>query len=100
MLLYLISLFVWGLVIGALARLALPGKDPMGLLMTAAVGVAGSFIGGLIMVVITGGRNGGGFFVAFVVSVGLVYLIRRRRGGGVMSPDRASGAQRQRRGYR
>ena len=100
MLVYLILLFFSGLIIGALARLALPGPDPMGIFMTAAVGVAGSFIGGLVMYAITGGRNGGGFLVAFAFSVLLVYLIRRHRGGGVMSPDARSAGRRQRRGYR
>jgi uncharacterized membrane protein YeaQ/YmgE (transglycosylase-associated protein family) len=100
MLLYLIGLFISGLIIGALARLALPGRDPMGLFMTAGIGIAGSIIGGLIMYAITGGRNGGGFLVALIVSVGLVYLVRRSRGGGVMSPDAGAGMRRQRRGYR
>ena len=31
---YLISLAFWGLIIGAFARLALPGRDPMSLLQT------------------------------------------------------------------
>ncbi|MEA2313066.1 MAG: hypothetical protein QOE28_3034 [Solirubrobacteraceae bacterium] len=100
MLLYLIGLFIWGLIIGALARLALPGPDPMGIFMTAAVGVAGSFIGGLVMYAITGGRNGGGFLVAFVFTVLLVYVIRRTRGGGVMSPDGSAASRRRGRGYR
>jgi uncharacterized membrane protein YeaQ/YmgE (transglycosylase-associated protein family) len=55
-LLYLISLAIWGLIIGAFARLALPGKDPMSLPMTMVVGLAGSFIGGVIVYVVTGGR--------------------------------------------
>ena len=83
---YLIVLALIGLVIGALARLALPGRDPMSIPMTILVGIAGSLIGGLIMYAITGGRNGGGFFVSFVVAVLIVYFIRRRRGGGLTDP--------------
>jgi uncharacterized membrane protein YeaQ/YmgE (transglycosylase-associated protein family) len=41
-------MLVVGLITGALARLFLPGKDPMGLFMTALLGIAGSFVGGLI----------------------------------------------------
>jgi len=41
--------FIWiavvGLVVGLIARLLLPGKDPMGLIMTAVLGIAGSFVG-------------------------------------------------------
>ena len=53
---YLISLAFWGLIIGAFARLALPGKDPLSLFQTMLVGIAGSFIGGVILFLITGGN--------------------------------------------
>lgn len=82
---YLVLLFVWGLIIGGLARLALPGPDPMSLWMTAALGVAGSFIGGLVIWAISGGRYGAGFFVSFLFAVGLLYLVRRSRGQGLGS---------------
>jgi uncharacterized membrane protein YeaQ/YmgE (transglycosylase-associated protein family) len=96
---YIIVLIVEGLIIGALARLALPGRDPMSIPMTIAVGLAGSFVGGLLTLLLTGGRSGGGLFAAFVCTVGLVYLVRRSRGGGVMSPDEAHSELRRRRGY-
>ena len=54
---YLIALALSGLVVGALARLALPGPDPMGILATIGVGLAGSFIAGLLTMAIWG-RNG------------------------------------------
>jgi uncharacterized membrane protein YeaQ/YmgE (transglycosylase-associated protein family) len=96
---YLIILAIEGLIIGALARLALPGRDPMSIPLTIGVGLAGSFIGGLLTYAISGGRSGGGLFVAFLCSVLIVYLIRRSRGGGVMSPDARSRDSRRRRGY-
>ena len=40
---YLIALAIGGLIVGAFARLALPGKDPMTLLQTMLVGIGGSF---------------------------------------------------------
>jgi uncharacterized membrane protein YeaQ/YmgE (transglycosylase-associated protein family) len=85
---YIIILAVEGLIIGGLARLALPGPDPMSLPQTALVGIAGSFIGGLIMLAIFGDPVGGGFFVSLLCAVGIVYLIRRRRGQGLMSTRR------------
>ena len=88
MLTYIILLFVQGLIIGAFARLALPGPDPMSIWMTAAIGIAGSFIAGLVMYALTDGRRGPGFIAALIVSVGPVYLVRRRRGGGLTSPGR------------
>jgi uncharacterized membrane protein YeaQ/YmgE (transglycosylase-associated protein family) len=39
---------LFGLVIGAIARLLLPGRQPMGLLMTILLGVIGSLAGGFI----------------------------------------------------
>jgi uncharacterized membrane protein YeaQ/YmgE (transglycosylase-associated protein family) len=43
----LITLIV-GLVVGALAKLVMPGKDPGGVVITALLGVAGSFIAGAL----------------------------------------------------
>ena len=44
--------FVWwliiGLIAGALARLIMPGRDPMGVLATILLGIVGSIIGGLV----------------------------------------------------
>ena len=54
MITYVLSLLVVGLVIGAVARLLLPGPDPMGCLATAVVGVVGSFVGGLLADVLFG----------------------------------------------
>ena len=85
-----IVLTLQGLVIGAFARLALPGKDPMSLPMTMVVGLAGSFIGGVIVYVVTGGRYyGAGWLVSLICATGILYFIRRRRGGGLTEPGRA-----------
>ena len=85
---YLILLFFGGLLIGALARLALPGPDPMSIPMTALLGIAGSTIAGIIVWLISGGEAGAGFFVSFVVTVVILYFIRRSRGGGLTDPGR------------
>jgi uncharacterized membrane protein YeaQ/YmgE (transglycosylase-associated protein family) len=86
LLVYLILLAVSGLIIGGLARLALPGPDPMSIGMTILIGLAGSFIGGLLMLAITGGRNAGGIIVSVAAATLIVYLIRRRRGGSITDP--------------
>jgi uncharacterized membrane protein YeaQ/YmgE (transglycosylase-associated protein family) len=95
LILYLISVAVVGLIIGAFARLALPGPDPMSLGQTMLVGIAGSFIAGLIYWILSGGRYyGAGFLASLVVSTIIVYFIRRSRGGGLTNPG---GGVRQRR---
>jgi uncharacterized membrane protein YeaQ/YmgE (transglycosylase-associated protein family) len=48
MLWLIIVIAIEGLIVGALARLALPGPDPMGILATIGLGLAGSFLGGVM----------------------------------------------------
>jgi uncharacterized membrane protein YeaQ/YmgE (transglycosylase-associated protein family) len=71
----LIALVVGGLIVGALARLALPGPDPMSIPMTIVLGIAGSLIGGLVARIFLG--TGGGFVFAVLGAILLLYLHRR-----------------------
>jgi uncharacterized membrane protein YeaQ/YmgE (transglycosylase-associated protein family) len=45
---FIILLLVVGLFVGAIARLLMPGRDPIGLLGTILLGIAGSFVGGFL----------------------------------------------------
>ena len=82
---YLIILFFVGLLVGALARLALPGRDPMSIFQTALVGIAGSFAAGLVYMALFH-RNGGGILLSVLFSTLIVYAIRRSRGGDLTHP--------------
>ena len=82
---YLIILAISGLIVGGLARLALPGPDPMSIGMTILVGIAGSFIGGLITWLLFG-RGGAGIVVSVACATAIVYLMRRSRGGSLTDP--------------
>jgi uncharacterized membrane protein YeaQ/YmgE (transglycosylase-associated protein family) len=84
---YLILLALGGLFVGALARLALPGRDPMSLLQTMLVGIGGSFAAGVVYLLVLG-RNGGGIILSVLFATGIVYLIRRSRGGSLTDPGR------------
>lgn len=75
MLTLLLFLAVWGLIVGALARLALPGPDPMGILATIALGLTGSFLGGLIAGLLW--ARSAGFIFSVIGSIVLLYLYRR-----------------------
>jgi uncharacterized membrane protein YeaQ/YmgE (transglycosylase-associated protein family) len=44
----IISFIILGALIGALARLALPGRQPIGILWTIALGMVGALAGGLL----------------------------------------------------
>ena len=48
----MLGFIIWMLIVGAIAgyvaRLLVPGRDPMGLLTTIALGIVGSFIGGFL----------------------------------------------------
>ncbi len=75
--LHILSMVIVGLIAGALARLLLPGRDPMSIWMTALLGIAGSFLGGLIGSLIWRPQDGSVFHPAgLVLSVlGAVLLL-------------------------
>ncbi|MDQ3874646.1 MAG: SHOCT domain-containing protein [Actinomycetota bacterium] len=78
---FVIVVLVGGLLLGALARLAVPGPDPMPLSATVALGIAGSLIGGVVSRVFL--SSAGSLPIAFAASVLLLILYRRavqRRG--------------------
>ena len=81
---FIVVLLLIGLVVGAFARLALPGRDPMSLFQTALVGVGGSLIAGIVAELLF--NRYAGFFLCLVFSALIVYFIRRSRGGGLMDP--------------
>ena len=55
--------FIWwviiGLVAGAIARLIMPGRDPMGIIGTILLGIVGSVLGGLVSWAIWGADEAG-----------------------------------------
>ena len=92
LLLYLILLVFSGLIVGALARLALPGPDPMSIPATIGIGIAGSFVAGLIMYAIFGHAVGGGLIISVACAAFFVWLIRRSRGQTIWSTRRRPGS--------
>ena len=48
MLIFIIVLLIVGFIAGAIARLLMPGRDPMGCLATSVLGIVGSFVGGFL----------------------------------------------------
>jgi uncharacterized membrane protein YeaQ/YmgE (transglycosylase-associated protein family) len=91
-LVYLIILLFVGLFVGALARLLLPGPDPMGIGMTALVGVCGTLSAGLFSWYVLH-RHGGGLVLSVLFSMLVVWIYRRSRGAGYQrrGPDSRRG---------
>ena len=85
----MIGFLVAGLIIGLLARLILPGRQRIGILMTLLLGVVGSLIGGTIANALRSGDiwelNVIGFISAVAASVALLAVGER---AGLGSGDR------------
>jgi uncharacterized membrane protein YeaQ/YmgE (transglycosylase-associated protein family) len=83
---FLIVITLGGLLVGALARLALPGKDPMTLGQTMLIGIAGSLAAGLVTYALW--DKGPAIAIAVLFATVIMYFIRRSRGGGLADPGR------------
>ena len=82
LLVLVLGIALTGLIVGALARLAVPGPDPMSLWRTIVLGVLGSLVGGVIAQLL-GFEAGGGILFMLVGAVLLLIAYRRfvqRRG--------------------
>ncbi len=79
----LIALAFTGLFVGALGRLLVPGPNPMGILRTILVGLAGSFLGGMVGHFALHFRlryaYGAGLVLSVLFSALIVYGLSRRR---------------------
>ena len=71
-----LAILLTGLVVGALGRLAVPGRDPMPLWLTVLVGIAGSIAGGMVAIGL--GFGVGGIFVLSVLAATLLVILYRR----------------------
>lgn len=80
-----IFLCIIGAVIGAFARLALPGRDPMGLGMTIAIGVGGALAAGFVGRLLFESAVPS-FLMSVVFAALILYFVRRSRGGGLTDP--------------
>ncbi len=79
----IIWMLIIGLIVGAIAKLLMPGRDPGGFIITILLGIAGSFLAGFL------GRSMGWYsegepvgFIASVVGAILLLLIYRMVAGG------------------
>ena len=88
---FLAAVFV-GFVIGALARWAVPGPDPMPAWLTIFIGLSGSLIGGGIVVALVGTETRGDLYATGIASIAVAALLviayrRFIQGRPVTGPD-------------
>ena len=80
----LMSWIILGLIVGALAKWIMPGKDPGGIVVTCAIGIAGALVGGFLASSIglgtVTGLNLGSVAIAVVGSLLLLGGYRRIKG--------------------
>jgi uncharacterized membrane protein YeaQ/YmgE (transglycosylase-associated protein family) len=77
--LFIIGLLLTGLIVGALGRLLLPGRDPMSVMQTIALGIAASLVAGLIAYYVFDKEEGPGFLFSVLCAIALVYAVRKIR---------------------
>jgi len=75
---------IFGLVVGIVAKLLMPGRDPGGFIITALLGIVGAVVGGYIGRALGLYREGepAGFFMAVIGSIILLFLYRMVSGRG------------------
>lgn len=79
----LIAFLIVGLIAGALARLLVPGRDPIGWLGTLVLGLAGSLVGGFLARALFNDNDGVGIIGATIGAIILLLIynaVTRRRG--------------------
>jgi uncharacterized membrane protein YeaQ/YmgE (transglycosylase-associated protein family) len=81
-------MIVIGIVAGYVARLLVPGRDPMGFLQTMLLGIVGSFVGGFLGYVLfgkdinEGAFQASGFLGAIIGAVIVLLLYHAANNGG------------------
>ena len=73
----LIVFLLVGLVVGVVARLLMPGPDPVGILGTIVVGCVGALIGGYLWTAVFGPNEGVAWIGSILMAMALLFLYRR-----------------------
>lgn len=81
---HMLWVVIIGLIIGVIAKLLMPGKDPGGFIITILLGIAGSFVGtfiGRALGMYSQGESAGFIMsvIGAIVLLAIYHLIRRRR---------------------
>jgi uncharacterized membrane protein YeaQ/YmgE (transglycosylase-associated protein family) len=69
---------LFGLIVGALAKLLMPGRDPGGIIVTMAIGIVGALVGGWLGRAVGwyGPNDGAGYIVSILGAILLLWIYR------------------------
>ena len=78
----IIGWIIFGLIVGAVAKLLMPGNDPGGFIVTVLLGIVGSVVGGYLgrMLGLYGPDSPAGFFMSLIGAVVLLFVYRMATG--------------------
>lgn len=70
---------MFGLIVGIVAKLMMPGRDPGGFIVTALLGIAGALVGGFLgrAMGLYGPEDPAGFFMSLLGAVVLLFAYRK-----------------------
>ena len=71
----ILAWIVVGLIAGVLAKIAMPGPDPGGIILTTIIGIVGALIGGFITRTLLGLGSGGFVWSILVATLGAIILL-------------------------
>ncbi len=76
---HILAMLIIGLIVGAIAKLLMPGRDPGGIIVTMLLGIAGSFVAGFIGRAVGwyhAGVNGPGIIASIIGAMLLLFIYR------------------------
>jgi uncharacterized membrane protein YeaQ/YmgE (transglycosylase-associated protein family) len=73
----IIGWILFGLIVGAIAKLLMPGRDPGGWIVTILLGVAGSFVGGFLATTLMGREGTTAGWIGSILGAMLLLFIYR-----------------------
>jgi uncharacterized membrane protein YeaQ/YmgE (transglycosylase-associated protein family) len=78
---HIIGQIIFGLVVGIIAKLLMPGRDPGGFIITALIGMAGALVGTFIGRALWGEAYAAGWIMSIVGAILLLWIYRMFAGG-------------------
>ena len=85
---HILGWILFGLIVGALAKLVMPGRDPGGIVITMLLGIAGAVLGGFLgrSLGFYGANQSAGFLMSFLGAVILLAIYRFMVGRRSIAP--------------